>query len=547
MRKSLRTFSFIMLLVLLATSVMACTNSQNSKNEPSATPGQSAKEPEETAAATTEANEEPLKVNFMMMHTLENDPEKDNAMHKWILENKNIDIQFTPATANAADKMNTMLASGDIPDVVSIATDDVRTAIVNKWADAGYIIEMGPWLEKYPNLTKVGDQEYNKLMYSNKKDGKMYMIPGSPNGNKEVMILNVGPFIREDWLKQVGMEAPTTTDELYEVLKAFKEQIPDVDGKPIIPASFDFYRQFFMYSWTQNWYNISDDYKTLHWWFDDPRIEDYMAFMNKLYNEGLLDIETITQQPEQYQAKLSSGRVGFTLNTIAPMDIANGVLKANDPNTRYIPNPPIQVEGLPMPVYQESNYTMYTAVVVSKKFASNERNLERLMEFLDWNASEEGSMITEYGPPDEYFVKNTDGLLEAKPEVKAELDKGDKSFETKTGIRYYNLLNSPTIPRATVFPGTEEVKMAQDIWKPGVADQNLAFNSAGTGDAWNKYWPVLWPEIAKWEAKGIFAKTEEDSRKIAKEMLENYKKIGQPEVTEEKLKLIDEYLQKNNE
>src|SRR5690606_7389652 len=105
-------------------------------------------------------------------------------------------------------------------------------------------------------------------------------------------------------------------DELFDVLMAFKEQIPDVDGKPIIPATFDHGgRQSFMYTWTKNWYDLSDDHKTLYWWFNHPNIEEYMVFMNKLYVNGLLDREFLTQQADQYQAKLSSGRVGFTYQT----------------------------------------------------------------------------------------------------------------------------------------------------------------------------------------------------------------------------------------
>ncbi|MFD2332025.1 extracellular solute-binding protein [Cohnella sp. GCM10020058] len=549
MKKQAKLLATLISVSMLGASLAACAKDNGAANNKSSEPAPASSSASSSASASeAPPKEEPLKVNVLIMHTFDNAPKADNRMHQWLLENKNIDIQITTAnTKTPADKMNTMLASGDIPDVVSILTDDINNGIANKWAEAGYIVDLDPWLSKYPDLLKYTDPDYNKVTYASKKDGKMYMIPGNPAANKNVMQMVVGPMIREDWLKQVGMAPPTTTDELYAVLKAFKEKIPDVNGKAIIPASFDNFRQLFMYSWTKNWFDLSEDNKTLNWWFNNPHIVDYMLFMNKLYKDGLLDKETITQQPAQYQAKLSSGRVGFTLNTNGPMDTANGVLKAEDPAKRFIPNPPIQVPGLPMPIYQESSFAMAQALTVSKKFAENTRNMERLMEFLNWSVSTEGATILSTGPDGEYYVKNADGLLEPKPEVKEQQDKADKSFETTTGIAYYNLLNVPVIPRVTVMPGTDEFIMAQKTWLPAVGEQNVPFNFSGTGPEWDKHWPDLWPEISKWEAKAIFADSEEEVRKITSDMLANFKKIGEPVVTAEKLKLIDEYVQKNKQ
>lgn len=126
----------------------------------------------------------------------------------------------------------------------------------------------------------------------------MYVLPVNFANHPDVIKKVVGFFVKEDWLKQVGMEAPTTPDELFNVLMAFKEKIADVDGKPIIPATFDHLgRQSFMYTWTKNWYNLSEDHKELYWWFNHPQIEEYMVFMNKLYNNGLLDREFRRSSP----------------------------------------------------------------------------------------------------------------------------------------------------------------------------------------------------------------------------------------------------------
>lgn len=544
MNRLWKTLSTILVVCVVGGLMFGCSsNKENNSSAPpaSASPSASASAPE--ASSPAPANEPPLVVNVLLLgETLA--PVENNPMHQWLLENKNVDIRFTVSTGEVTDQMNMMLAGGDIPDAVLFITNEINNSIANKWADAGHIVELDSWLAKYPDMLKYNDAAYTDSVYRN-ANGKMYMIPANPAGIKELIRPVVGYFIKEDWLKQVGKTAPVTTDELFEVLTAFKEQIPDVDGKPIIPATFDHGgRQSLMYTWTQNWYNVSEDNKSLYWWFNHPQIEEYMVFMNKLYTNGLLDRELLTQQPDQYQAKLSSGRVGFTLNTHVPMDIANAALKAIDPGMRYVPTPPIRVPGLPLPVYMESSPNQYNALVVSKKFAGDERNMERLMEFLNWNASREGALLLSNGPEGEYYVPNAEGLFEPKPEVKAEQDKGDRSFDVRTGVGYYNLLRYPVLPKANKDPGTEEMLMAADIWHEGIGESNRVFASAGTGPEWDKHWGNLWPEIAKWEAKAIFAKSEEEARRITKEMLEHFTKIGAPEVTAEKLKLMEEFMNK---
>lgn len=542
-----KTWLTVLAVLLAVTLVSAACSSGNNAERPSATPETSeTAEPAQSEQPVPTPKEDPLTVNVLLMHTYPDSPAKDNDMHQWVLENHNLDLQIRTVTENQTDRMNQMLAGGDIPDVVVVLSSQINNEIANKWADAGLIMDMEPWIAKYPDLLKWNDPNYNKSVYANKNDGKMYVIPANPASIKEVIKPVIGSIIREDWLQQVGMKAPETPDELAAVLKAFKEQIPDVDGKPIIPATFDNLRQLFMYSWTKNWHSLENNYQTLYWWFNHPQIVEYMVFMNRLYQEGLLDPEFIVQQPDQYQAKLSAGRVGFTLNTHVPMDIANSVLKEQGANARYIPSPPIQVPGLPLPIYSEASPNQFLTVAVSSRFGQNERNVERVMEFLNWNMSNDGAFILSHGPEGEFYVPNSEGLFEPKPEIKAELDKGDQSFQVKTGLGYYNLLNAPVIPARSVLPGTEEAKMGHTIWAPAIGAQDVPFAFSGFGEAWNTHWNNLWPEIARWEAKAIFAETEEEARKITQDMIAHYKTIGEPEVTAEKLELIQKWIKDNN-
>lgn len=541
MKKIFRAMTFFLLISILISLLGACGT--NSVSE------ETAKQSADTATGSTQTKEEPLVVNYLPMHTVLTLPEKDNFMHQWLLENKNIDIQLVGVGdsdgSRATDKMNMLLASGDIPDVVNVLTSDVNNEIVNKWADAGYIISVDDLLSKYPDLEKLGDEKYNKIVYGNKKDGKMYMIPGNPGANKDIMNANVGPIIREDWLKKIGKEVPKTIEELYEVLKAFKEKIPDVNGKKIIPVSFTWSRQLFGYTWTTNWYTLSSDNQKLDWYFTNPELSGYMTYMNKLSRESLLDKEMLTQKDDQFIAKLNEGRVGFTIAIDSWMNDANKLLKASNPEARFIPCPLIRVDGKPLPVLQASSPTMFSALVISKKFAANTRNVERLMEFLNWNVSEEGSFILNNGPEGQFYQKNAQGLFEEKPEVKAERASANNTFNQKNGLGFcYNLMMFPEYPKRTVSALTEEMQTAQTVWKENMPENNVYFDMAGTGSLWNEKWGKMWEELPKWEAKAIYAKSEEECQKAVQEMFKTYETNGGRDIANEKLKLYNDFLAK---
>lgn len=542
MIKCARVLCLVLAVFLLSLALMGCTGVQNTGQTESETVTTKATE------ATAAAKEEPLVIEYLSLlgGTL---PEENNFIYNWLKENKNIDIRLNLVSEKQTDRMNLMLASGEIPDVVNILTSSTANPIVNKWGDAGLIIPVDEYIAKYPELVKFSDEKYNRAVFGNEKDGKLYMIPTNYNGIMERIQPNVGPFIREDWLSLVGMEQPKTMDELYRVLKAFKEKIPDVDGKKIIPATFNTYLQVLIYSWTRNYFDVTPDGKSLSFQWNNPAVEDALVYLNKLANEGLLDMEILTQTQEQYEAKLASGRVGFTVGIHTWMDNANKVLKQNNPSTRFVPNYPVRVEGKKMPVYATPTSHAYCGITISAKFAKNPKNIERLLEFLKWNMSDEGACILIYGPGDDFYEKNAEGLLQLKPEYMEETSKPNNTFYQRTGLRnYYNLMSYNPVPSVEVNRRTEESQMAgvwKEAWLTEQTPAEIAMQLTVAGSKEKEKWGAMWSEFEKWKAKAIYAESEEECRKAAKEMLAAYETNGGRDIVNERLLSIAEYLKKN--
>jgi putative aldouronate transport system substrate-binding protein len=204
------------------------------------------------------------------------------------------------------EKMNLLLATAEYPDFVY---GSLPGNIAELGAE-GIILPLNDLIAKWsPNLTEMLSRHPIAEAISTYPDGNIYSLPMYDDRVYHSQIPRK-MFINHEWLDTLGLAMPTTTDEFYEVLKAFKSQDPNGNGKEDeIPLAF----------WTGNDGNIRDWTMMLGPWgvVDTLMIEDgsvYWGFLKdgfkegckyyqKLYNEGLLDLESITQTQNQVKSK----------------------------------------------------------------------------------------------------------------------------------------------------------------------------------------------------------------------------------------------------
>jgi putative aldouronate transport system substrate-binding protein len=114
------------------------------------------------------------------------------------------------------------------------------------------------------------------------------------------------------------MPAPTTVDEFYNVLKAFKEKDPGKVGSKLIPfaisggdtASLDTNGLAQAFGLGRGPDALIEKDGKIVSGMETPGIKDYLAFMNKLYGEGLLDSEFPITKRDKLIEKVGSGVVG---------------------------------------------------------------------------------------------------------------------------------------------------------------------------------------------------------------------------------------------
>ncbi|MBE6884956.1 MAG: extracellular solute-binding protein [Ruminococcaceae bacterium] len=220
------------------------------------------------------------------------------------------------------EKKPIMLATAEYTDV--FWGTSWTTGEIYKNGMEGTFIDLAPYYDYTPNYVREMDAIDGSWSYVTTPDGKNYSLASVAPVNW--YSTSTGQ-INQKWLENVDMEVPTTIDEFYEVLKAFKEQDANGNGDPNdeIPLS-GYYtdstemrgillRMFGLLtdgSYTVNG-NIALDpnsdrdavFVPFH-----ERYKEYLVFMNKLMSEGLVDADLFTQDQSQYFAKGAEYRVG---------------------------------------------------------------------------------------------------------------------------------------------------------------------------------------------------------------------------------------------
>jgi putative aldouronate transport system substrate-binding protein len=137
------------------------------------------------------------------------------------------------------------------------------------------------------------------------KDGKRYYLPAL----FDVPFYDGGLILREDLLKKYNLAPPKTFEDLYQVLKVFKQHDPSSYPLTILAGPRVLYRMT-MPSWGISLgKNSSSGSNTLSWDYANKRYfagaiseqyKSYITYLRKLYAEGLLDPEMAELQTAQF-------------------------------------------------------------------------------------------------------------------------------------------------------------------------------------------------------------------------------------------------------
>ncbi|MHA0855707.1 extracellular solute-binding protein [Paenibacillus sp. CMAA1364] len=390
-----KSVSVVGSMVLVFTLLAGCATSKSEPvvtNKPSTS---TTSKPEATSSA-------PAKVKFIVSDFNQPVPggkAMDIPFVKYLASktNTDIDIEFLPA-ANAIETYRLKVASGEYGDV------HLGYGLQDDLILANRALDLKPLIDQYgTNMKKVVPQ----AVWDNiTVDGKIMGIPQPAIANSTRTL-----YIRKDWLDNLGLQIPKTSDELLNVLREFRDKDPNGNGKKDeIPFSM---RD--NWSWGDNIFGMFGVIQQVEMIVDGevisgnmaPNMKTALEYFKTMYDEKLLDQDFLTNQRPQWEQKIKSDLVGVWNH--APELLP----KWQDDLSTALPDkkPVVITFATPRGTGYEGPLGFAVASATKTYIVDKDaENPEAIVKMLDWLFSEEGQTFSELGIEGESYT-NTDGKL----------------------------------------------------------------------------------------------------------------------------------------
>lgn len=246
----------------------------------------------------------------------------DNVLTRWGADNLGIKIETTLLGGDAGQYNNklrlALTGSEKLPDVIPV----YDTMLANDLIQSGRVKEITEDIKNYmPERLKEIYKQYPTTFNPVINEGKVYGMAISPNLTEgEVML------IRQDWLDNLGLKAPTTIDEFEQVIAAFTNDDPDGNNKKDTYGFTFSGKDSYNTGWVSDPVMIFSAFTGKHipgsWQIDEESGElvygsvaagnkDALAKLREWYSNGYLNKELATQGAWDAISDFAEGKAGI--------------------------------------------------------------------------------------------------------------------------------------------------------------------------------------------------------------------------------------------
>ncbi|MEK4248616.1 extracellular solute-binding protein [Paenibacillus sp. FSL W7-1287] len=360
-------------LVALTMVLSACggnsnkgTNATSTPNSSTSTNGNNDNSSETPAKPTEITIMLPLNVAETPPDTIKNEVEK--------LTNTKLTYQFFPADTYE-EKLNASFATGSLPQVVYLKNQATFMQMKEAIRD-GQFWEIGPYLEEFPNLNKLKPE----ILNNTKVDGKLYSLYiGRP-------LARQGIIYRKDWADNLGLEAPKTVDDLYEMIEKFTKADPDGNNVDDTIGLAD--RNDLVYG----------AFKTVASWFGTPTnwgekdgkllpefmFEEYvqaMDYIKKIRDNGLMNVDFAGTSKTDQVALFTSGKAGVYIGSMQDINSLDKDLVKNVPDANASVHALVEGPGGNVSTWAIPGYN--NVVLFPKTAIKDEAELKSVLAYFD--------------------------------------------------------------------------------------------------------------------------------------------------------------------
>ncbi|MBO7747477.1 extracellular solute-binding protein [Paenibacillus sp. MWE-103] len=253
---------------------------------------------------------------------LDGDTWEDNRWSQLIKDKLNIDLKVAFSADSSTDayknKLNAVIASGDLPDVFK--TQDANVFL--QLAQSGQLADLTDVFDKYASDSlKAYKERFADSFAGATIDGKLYAIPRMNDNFHEAPFL----WIREDWLKNTHSEPPKTVEEMVALAEKFATGDPDgngINGDTYgLALNKDLIRQnhgsilglvsaFGVPGRDESMFYRDENGKMTFSWIQ-PNTKKALAVLADMYKKGFINKEFTSKNESALVEDITSGKIGM--------------------------------------------------------------------------------------------------------------------------------------------------------------------------------------------------------------------------------------------
>jgi len=528
-RSARRAAALALALCLLASQMAACTPATGDGAQEQAAPAW-----EKYAAESVTLD---WYVNFSWFTTTWG----ENLVAKTITEETGVSINFITPGGNEWEKLDAMISSGDLPDLLTLGFWEPHAARI---IGEGLVYPLNELADAYdPYFWEVSSPQ--RLSWYTHRDGNIYSYPNSsytPADYEENY--NIGAnqtfLVRSDIYRAIGSPDMTTPEGFTGAIRDATALFPTVGGQPLLAIGLYDFDKDGCYSLEEMLMNFlaipfekgGERYDR----YSDPDYIRWLKVFRKLREDGYISDELFLDRRAQVVEKVGEGR--YFCMIYQHTDIADQqiYLYEKDPEGSYIAiDGPSNRRG--------DSHTLpgvgingWTVTMVSK----NSKAPERAIALMSYLMSEHGQKLTYCGVEGVTYDTGTDGGPVFKPEVLELLNSDRVEYNSIYGAdnTYWMLQDNamqlrwqpparPPLsqPREWTFPYT--VYMPE--YDVSITDPEISAAYQRIREAWGSALPQL-----------LLAPTDEEFDRIFSEYVALREGLGYDLVAREWMRLVEE-------
>ncbi|GAB2557011.1 putative aldouronate transport system substrate-binding protein [Gracilibacillus alcaliphilus] len=308
--------------------------------------------------------------------------------------NYDVEIQWVPDN-NYDDRLNTAFATNSLPEAVFLKNQSSFIQFREAIEDEQFW-EVGQYLDEFENLSKLRDD----VLANTRINGNLYTLyQGRPLSRQ-------GIIYRKDWADNLGLEAPTTTDEFMEMARAFTEDDPDGNGEDDTFGITD--RNDLIYgafktvgSWfgTPNNWGEQDGELLPEFMFDEYK--QTMDFFREMHENGYINQDFPVTSKTDQQEFFKNGTAGIYVGAMSDVVSLYHDATAINPDVEldvhnYVEGPHGEYGIWSIPGYG-------SLVMFPKSSVETEDDLKKILGFFDQLMDPEVMNYAYWGIEDEHY------------------------------------------------------------------------------------------------------------------------------------------------